>query len=46
MTNVDFFKDEAIDEDEHEQSLQAAVDNKKGNLIPKGVVSLEYLYDL
>lgn len=46
MANVDVFKDAAIDEDEHEQSLQAGVDDKKGNLIPKGVVSLENIYDL
>jgi len=46
MANTDVFKDAAIDEDEHEQSLQVGVDDKKGNLIPKGVVSLEKLYDL
>lgn len=46
MVNDDTFKDAAIDEDEHEQSLQAGVDIKKGHLIPKGVVSLEKLYDL
>ena len=46
MANVDVFKDAVIDEDEHEQSLQVVADDKKGNLIPKGVVSLEKLYEL
>lgn len=46
MANVDTFRDVAIDEDEHERSLQAGADIKKGHLIPKGVVSLEKLYGL
>ena len=46
MANVVVFKDVTIDEDKNEQSLQVADDDKKGNLIPKGVVSLENLYDL
>lgn len=46
MDNVDAFEDATVNEDEHEQSLQVAVDEKKGNLIPKGVVSLKRLYDL
>ena len=46
MANDDVFKDIAIDEDEHEQSLQDTIDASKGNLIPIGVVSLEKLYDL
>lgn len=46
MANSDVFKDAAIDEDEHEQYLPTGDDDKKGNLIPKGVVSLENLYDL
>ena len=40
------FKDAAIDEDEHKKALQDAANASKGNLIPKGVVSLESLYDL
>jgi len=46
MANVDVFKDTTIDEDEHEQSLQAAADHKEGNLITKGVVSIQNLYEL
>lgn len=46
MANTDTFKDAAIDKYEHEQSSQAGEDIKKGHLIPKGVVSLENLYDL
>ena len=46
MAKNDVFKDATIDEDEHEQSLQSTIDDSKGNLIPKGVVSLKKLYDL
>lgn len=46
MANGDVFKDATIDEDMHEQSLQDTPDENKGNPIPKGVVSLEKLYDL
>jgi len=46
MANSDVFKDIGIDEDVHEQSLQVGANDKKGNLIPKGVVSLEKIYDL
>ena len=46
MENVDAFKDISVDEDEHEKSLQAAADDKKGNLLPKGVVSLKNIYEL
>ena len=46
MANIDVFKDAAIDEVKHKQSLQARVDEKEGNLIPKGVVSSRKLYDL
>jgi len=46
MANTDIFKDVAIDEDMHEQSLEDTVGDSKGNLILKGVVSLEELYDL
>ena len=45
MANVDVFKDATIEKDEHGQSLQAATNDKKGNIILKGVVSLEKLYD-
>lgn len=46
MANIDVFKDVVIDEDEHEQSLHDAASTRKGNLIPKCVVSLEKLSDL
>jgi len=36
----------AIDEDKHERSLQVGMEIKKGQLIPKGVVSFKKLYDL
>lgn len=46
MVNFDVFKDATIDEDEHERELQDAARAEKENLILKGVVSLEKLYDL
>jgi len=46
IVNTNTFKDAAIDENEHERSLQARVDVKKGHLIPKGVASLENIYEL
>lgn len=45
VENVDVFKDEVIDEDEHLRVLQDATSSSKGNLMPKCVVSLEKLYD-
>lgn len=46
MANTDIYKDTMIDEDVHEQSLQDTTDDNKGNLIPKGVVSLKRIYRL
>lgn len=46
MGNIDIFKDVVIDEDEHEKGLQDSTQASRGNNIPKGVVSLEKLYDL
>lgn len=46
MANVDVFKDAAIDEDKHEKTLQDAASASKGNLMLKGVVSLDKLYYL
>ena len=46
MANADTLKHAVIDEDEHEKYFQDGADNKKGHLIPKGVVSLEKLYDM
>ena len=46
MANTDVFKDVAIDENEHECSLQVGSDGMKGHIIIKGVVSLEKIYDL
>jgi len=46
MENIDVFKDAMIDEDEHEKELYDATNTSKGNLIPKGVVSLDNLYNL
>jgi len=46
MVNTNVFKGTMIDEDEDEKALQDGASDKKGNLIPKGVVSLERVYDL
>ena len=46
MVNVDVFKDATIDEDEHDKALQYTARESKENPIPKGMVSLEKLYDL
>jgi len=46
MPNADIFKDVSIEEDEHDQALQEASIATKRNTMPKGVVSLEKLYDL
>lgn len=46
MASANVFKYAAIDEEDHEQTLQDETSASKGNLIPKGVVSLEILYDL
>lgn len=46
MANVDVFKDAPIEEDEHEKPLHEKIVVMKGNTVPKGVVSLENIYDL
>jgi len=46
MENADIFKDVAIDEDENDKALREAFEASKGNIIPKGLVSPEKLYDL
>ena len=46
MANTDVFKDATINKVEHEQTPQDTTSTSKGNLIPKGVVSLKKLYDL
>ena len=46
MCNAKVFKDTAIDEEEHEHALQSEHDERKDNIMPKGVVSLEKLFDL
>lgn len=46
MANVDTFKDATVDEKEHHRSLQARTYIKTGHLIPKGVASLEIIYEL
>jgi len=46
MVNVHVFKYATIEEDEHEHALQEKSQAPKGNTMPKGIVSLEKLYDL
>ena len=46
IANIDVFKDAAIDDDEHERSLQAEAGNMKSHIITKGVASLEKLYEM
>ncbi len=46
MDNVDVFNYDSIEEDEHNKILQEAPNTMKGNIIPKGVVSMEKPYDL
>ena len=46
MANVDMFKDAFINEDGHDKSLKEEVELLKGNIMLKGVVSLEKLYNL
>lgn len=46
MVNDDVFKDATIDDDKHKKALQDESSARKGNLIPKGVVSLEKLSNL
>lgn len=46
MGNDDIFKGASINEDMLELSLQGTFDQNKGKPIPKGVMSLEKLYDL
>ena len=45
MANVYGIENAVIGEYEHKQSLHVIADDKKGNLIPKGVVSLDKVYD-
>lgn len=46
MTNAELFKDTVIDEEEHERLLEEEAGSHKGNPLPKGVVTLEKLFDL
>lgn len=46
MENVDVFKDVAINEDKHEKELWYETRANKENPMPKGMVSLDKLYDL
>lgn len=46
MLNTEVFKDAAIDEVDHDQALQEEHDKRKENPMPKGIVSLEKLFDL
>lgn len=46
MDIADIFKDASIEEDGHEKALKEAYNVMKGKTMPKGVVSLENLYDL
>lgn len=46
MLNVDVFKDTSIDEDEHKKEFQDEDSARKRNLVLKGLVLLENLYDL
>ena len=46
MLNTDVFKDAVIEEEDHDQSLQKEKEERKGNPMPKGIVSLEKLFDL
>lgn len=43
LSNTNVFKDMAIDEDEHEKTLQG-VDSWEGNPMLKGVVTLEIFF--
>lgn len=46
IANAEIFKYVVLDDDEHDQSLQAEDSNKKCHLITKDVLSLYNLYDL
>lgn len=46
MENAHVFKDLAIDEVKHAKYLQFSSQESEGNPMPKGVVTLEKLYDL
>ena len=46
MLNTEVFKDVVIEEVDHNQSLQEAQGKRKENPMPKGIVSLEKLFDL
>lgn len=46
LANIDIFKDKTINEDKHDKSLQGRAKICDGNPMPKGVVSLENLFDL
>ena len=46
MANVDVLKYVSIEEDEHSQALQEVSNATKGNIMPKGVVAMEKLYDV
>lgn len=46
MLSTEVFKDTVIDEADHDQALQEEHDKHKENLMPKGIVSLEKLFDL
>jgi len=46
VNSVDVVNDITTNEGEHEQPLKTTAKGKKGNIIPKGVVSLNKIYDL
>ena len=46
MLNTDMLKDTIIEEEDHDQALQKELGDHKENPIPKGIVSLENLFDL
>lgn len=46
MTNAEVFKDSVIDEEEHKRLLEEEAGSRKGNTLPKGVVTLEKPFDL
>ena len=45
MLNTEVFKDVAIDEADHDQALREEHDKRNENPMPKGIVSLEKLFD-
>ena len=46
MLNTNIFKDTVMEEEHHDRTLQEELKNRKENPIPKGIVSLEKLFDL